>query len=167
MDKSLKVIIADALFDADIKCAVIMPDSLSSQVFSETLLHTKKIELVQVQNENDAIAISSGRNLTGDLTVCIMENSGIRYGCEMITRFETIQGIHNIYILSWRGTFGERNWWGIFHDINTKSIIKNLRFKTISVKSKLDFKPALTQAVATFLSEQVSVALILERQFFE
>ena len=167
MNENSKKLIADALRDVGIKCAVMMPDSLSSQVFSKTFLHQNGVELVQVQNENDAIAISSGRNLTGDLAVCIMENSGIRYGCEMITRFETIQGIHNIYILSWRGTIGERNWWAVYHDINTKSIIENLRLKTIIVKKNCDFYLALTQAVATFLSEQVSVALILEQQFFE
>lgn len=167
MNEQSKKLIADALHDAGIRCVVIMPDSLSSQILSKTHFQNNKIELLQVQNENDAIAISSGRNLTGDLTVCVMENSGIRYGCEMITRFETIQGLHNIYILSWRGTIGERNWWAMFHDLNTKSIIENLRFKVICVKDKSDFKLALTHAVVSFLSEQVSVALILEKHFFE
>lgn len=159
--------IAKIFYDEGIENVVMMPDSLISKCVCSNDLQQYGIDFIQTLNESDAVCISSGLNLTGSRTVCMMENSGIRSACDIISRFELGHGIHNIYILTNRGNIGEENWWGVCHNEVTNEILKAVKMKTIAVKSIEEFCQAIHNAIKTFRTEQASVTIFLEYSFFE
>lgn len=159
--------IAKVLYEEGIKQIVIMPDSLISKCINKKEFEYLEVEVIQVLNELDAVSISSGLNLTGSKTICMMENSGIRSACDIISRFELAHGIHNMFVLSDRGKIGEENWWGVYHNEVTYEILKLTHMSIISVKNIYEFQYALHNAIKTFRTEQKSVAILLEYSFFK
>ena len=158
---------AEVLFNEKIKNIVLMPDSLNSKCINRKDLENYNIGYIQALNESDAVCICSGLNLSGTLSVCMMENSGIRSACDIISRFELSHGIHNIFLLTNRGELGEENWWGVSHSNITSEIIYKTNIKYISVKRTTEFAKILHNAVQTFKTEQISIAILLEYTFFE
>ncbi len=159
--------ISEILKRERIKKIVFMPDSLTVKILNETELRNNGIDYIQVLNESDAVTICSGLNLSGMLSLCVMENSGIRSACDIISRLELSHGIHNLYIVSNRGEIGEENWWGVFHNDVTDQIIKSTNMKSILVNNVSEFEIALHNAIKTFKTEQVSAVLLLSYSFFE
>jgi len=150
-----------------IKKVVFMPDSLMVRIINETQLRHEDIDYIQTINESDAVSICSGLNLSGELSLCVMENSGIRSACDIISRFELSHGIHNLYLVSNRGEVGEENWWGVCHNNVTEQIIESTNMKAVTVKRIEEFEKVLHNAIKTFKTEQVSVVLLLSYSFFE
>ena len=150
-----------------IKKIVFMPDSLMVKCFNQNELIRNSIDYIQVVNESDAVTICSGLNLSGTLSLCVMENSGIRSACDIISRLELSHGIHNIYVVSNRGEVGEENWWGVFHNNVTQQIINCTNMKSVFVDDFGEFETALHNAIKTFKTEQVSVIIFLSYSFFE
>lgn len=159
--------IEEIFYEEGIKNIVMVPDSLLSKCINCHNLKSFGMDFIQVLNESDAVCICSGLNLTGAYSVCMIENSGIRSACDIISRFELAHGIHNIFILSNRGEIGEENWWGIHHNDVTNKILEYTNMKTISVKTLKEFKQAMQKAMKTFKTGQTSVAILLEYTFFE
>lgn len=146
---------------------ICVPDSLNSRILDERDLLCEHIGYVQVLNEISAVALSSGLNLTGSKSICLIENSGLRFACDIITRFELAHGIHNIYVLANRGIIGEENWWGVFHNEVTQDVVRRTCMKTIEVNTSTELFSALKKALKTFQTEQVSVALLLNYSIYE
>ena len=155
------------LKDNNIKYVVTVPDSLSSKLIRKEQLFRRGITYIQALNELSAVSISSGLNITGERTLCVIENSGIRFACDVISRFELYHKIHNMYMVSGRGDIGEENWWGIFHDSITKEIITNLPIKHCTVNSVSELEDAIKKSIKSFATEQVSTLIVLSSTFFE
>jgi len=151
----------------NIKYVVTVPDSLSSKLIKKDQLVNEGITYIQSLNELSAVSISSGLNITGEKTLCVIENSGIRFACDIISRFELCHRIHNMYMVSGRGDIGEENWWGIFHESITKEIISNLPIKCCIVNSFSELETAIDKTVKSFCTEQVSTLIILSSDFFK
>ncbi len=158
---------AEILKKVGVQTVVCVPDSLNSKLINTDDLSTYQIKYIQSLNEISAVAISSGLNLTGNKTICVIENTGMRYACDIITRFEIAHGIHNIYVLSNRGSIGEENWWGIFHNQITQDIIEKNNMKVAVVNCLHDLNEKLKRAISTFSTEQVSTVLLLNFSFYE
>ena len=158
---------SEILVNAGIQTVVSVPDSLNSKLVNEDELLRHNIRYIPSLNEISAVALSSGLNLTGNKTICVFENTGLRYACDIITRFEMAHGIHNMYLLSNRGYIGEENWWGIFHNEITQDIIKKNHMKAILINKKTNLSDAMVKAVRTFNTEQTSIALLLNYSFYE
>ncbi len=157
----------EILVSVGISAVVCVPDSLNSKLIHEEELAKCNIAYIQPLNEISAVAVSSGFNLTGKRSLCIIENSGLRYAADIITRFELSQGIHNMYLLSNRGGIGEENWWGVFHDEITHDIIKKNHMRTIRIDNITELDRALQNGIKTFSTEQVSIVLLLNYCFYE
>lgn len=149
-----------------IRYIVIMPDSMSSKLYA-CLSEEGNSNIIHCLNETDVVTITSGLNITGVLSVAIMENSGIRSACDLISRFELSHHIHNIYIISSRGGIGEENWWGIRHKTVTMEILNKLNILCTEVHSIDELQTALHKAVKSFKTEQTSVVLNLTSDFFD
>lgn len=159
--------IAELLSINGIKNVVTVPDSLNGRMIKQEELNANGIKYIQVLNEISAVALSSGLNLVGDYSVCVIENSGIRYACDTIARFEMSHGIHNMYIISNRGDFGERNWWGVFHTEITADILKRCRMRIYGINTVDELKDGLKKSLNTFFSEQVSTVLVMNYSIYE
>lgn len=158
---------SEILANTGIQAVVSVPDSLNSKLICERELSTYHIRYIQCLNEISAVAVSSGLNLTGSTTICAIENTGLRYACDIVTRFEMAHGIHNMYLLSNRGFIGENNWWGIFHYEITRDIIEKNHMKAIKIDTPAHLSEGLKKAVCTFRTEQASVVLLLNYSFYE
>ena len=145
---------------------IAVPDSWGSKLI-RVIKKYSQTQVLLCATEIEALTISAGLNLSGVLSVIIMENSGIRSIGDVLTRFELAHNIHNIFLLSDRGGFGEPNWWGVKHTHVTDSILKDLSIATIEVFSFSEFASALVLAIQTFRSEQVSVAIKLKKSFWD
>lgn len=159
-------LICETLANLKVEYFVIMPDSMNSKLL-ECIRTNTDINIIQGLNETDVITIASGLNLTGKLSVAVIENSGIRSICDILTRFETSHHIHNIYLLSSRGELGEENWWGIMHKRVTLSILTELNILYADVSDIQDFAIKFPKAIKSFKTEQISVALNLTSTFFQ
>lgn len=158
---------SEMLYNVGIQTVVSVPDSLNSNLINTEELAAHRIRYIQSLNEISAVAISSGLNLTGCKSICVFENTGLRYACDIITRFESSHAIHNMYLLSNRGFIGEENWWGVFHNEVTNDIVEKNHMKTITVDKNSCLSEALEKALCTFNTEQVSVVLLLNYSFYE
>ncbi len=166
--KNLKpaVQIHNSLVKANVQYAVCLPDSLSQPLITQ--IHNRnQIQYIQATHESDCVGISTGLNLTNTLSVVLMENSGLRNACETIARFHLSHALYNIYIISSRGEFGERNWWGQAHATTMKPMLDLLRFRYAFVNYSEDFDELLARAIRDFEARQSSTALILNPDIFK
>lgn len=149
-----------------IQYAIAVPDSWSSKLIRK-IADYSSTKVLLCATEVEAVTICSGLNLSGVLTILIMENSGIRSAGDVLARFELSHSIHNIFLISDRGGFGEANWWGAKHNCISDNMMKELNIVTRDVYSLSDFPSALETAIETFHNEQVSVALKLKKSFWD
>ncbi|HFG0578579.1 hypothetical protein LIS90_12215 [Flavobacterium psychrophilum] len=152
--------IHDCMVEENIKYAICLPDSLTMPLTSE-IKKNKLISYIQATHESDCVGISTGLNITNTPSIVIMENSGIRNACETIARFHLSHALYNIYIISFRGDFGERNWWGQAHSTTMKPLLDLLRFRYIFINDLMDFKEIFKDALNDFQARQSSIALII------
>ena len=149
-----------------IRYVLAVPDSWGSKLIC-AITQSSQCNVILCATEVEALTICSGLNISGVLSVIIMENSGIRSVGDVLARFELAHSIHNIFLLSDRGGFGEANWWGVKHTSITDSILNELNIVTTDVCAPSDFPSALETAIASYRSEQVSVALRLKKSFWD
>src|SRR5260221_7391992 len=91
-----------------------------------------------------------------------MENSGLRNACESLARLQLSHNLFTCYLISYRGAFGERNWWGQAHHTTMEPLLNLLQFRWIYLKSIADFSRSLEQGYATLQAGQSCVVFIDE-----
>ena len=101
----------------------------------------------------------------GIKSLVIMENSGLRSACETIARFHLSHSLFTCYLISHRGAFGERNWWGQAHHKTMGPLLNLLQFQWEYVNSVSEFQNLLEKAYSTLAGGQSSVALCAESEF--
>lgn len=153
--------IHSCLVEENVQYAIGLPDSLTSPLINE-IKNNQSISYIQATHESDCVGVSTGLNITNALSVVIMENSGIRNACETIARFHLSHALYNIYLISFRGDFGERNWWGQAHSTTMQPLLDLLRFRYVFIDDIKDFKKVFKDAVNDFQARQSSVAIILK-----
>jgi|SRR5579864_3768109 len=143
-----------------------MPDSLLAPLF--TYISGKPdIEYIPTTHEAVAIGIAAGMTLAGRKCLVAMENSGVRAAFETLTRLSISHHLFVCMLLSDRGGFGERNWWGVPHSFTSKAVLELLRIVNHPVENAADFNGALVSAYATLAAGQCSVALVATHIFTE
>src|SRR5699024_2823984 len=103
-----------------------LPESRLKSLFEE-LRTTDQVRYVQVSNEGDLPGLVAGAYLGGARSLMICENSGLRQACEGIARLSFGHQIPMIIVLSYRGEFGEQNWWGHNHALVMRPLLDALR----------------------------------------
>lgn len=103
-----------ALRTAGVSLVGTLPESLLKSVYV-AIDRAEDIRLVRVSNEQDLPGLLAGAYLGGKRALMITENSGLRQACEPITRLAFAHQIPLVMVVSYRGDFGEPNWWGHNH----------------------------------------------------
>lgn len=152
------------LAGAGIEVVAAVPDSLLSPLCAAASARFGS-RYIQATDEATAIAITAGSNLVGTRALAIMENSGLRRGCETLARFTIGHGLHTVLLLSDRGAFGEPNWWGVGHGLTTRAHCELYRIHSATVDQLCDFPDRLVAAFAALNTGQCTVALIASRVF--
>ncbi len=154
------------LHEADVSLVAALPESLLKSIYSQCELD-ENIHYVLVSNEADLPGIIAGTYLAGKRGLMIMENSGLRQCCEAVTRFAFCHGMPMVMVMSYRGAFGERNWWGHNHSQVMSNLLETLRIPCQFVAKLEDIKPSIAKAFDHADASQWPVALVLTEECTE
>jgi sulfopyruvate decarboxylase subunit alpha len=116
----------EALREADVRLVGVLPESLLKSVYV-ALDQAEDIRLVRVSNEADLPGLVAGAYCGGMRALMISENSGLRQACEPIARLAFAHQMPLVMVVSYRGDFGEPNWWGHNHAQVMTPLLEALR----------------------------------------
>lgn len=153
----------EGLKEAGVSIVAAVPDSKLASVFA-LCNADPDIRYVPATNEAELPGIVAGAYLGGKKAVMIMENSGLRQGCEAIVRFAYCHAMPLVMVMSYRGELGEVNWWGHNHAEVMEPMLKALRIPYFFVDQPDKIKPMLARAQAHANASQWPVALIFMDQ---
>lgn len=154
------------LHQADVSLVAALPESLLKSIYSQCELD-ENIHYVLVSNEADLPGIIAGTYLAGKRGLMIMENSGLRQCCEAVTRFAFCHGMPLVMVMSYRGAFGEPNWWGHNHSQVMSKLLETLRIPCQFVAKLEDIKPSIAKAFVHADASQWPVALVFTEECTE
>jgi sulfopyruvate decarboxylase subunit alpha len=122
-----------------------LPDSLFKELYP-ALDADPEIRTIRVTNEGEGAAICGGVFLSGKRALLVMENSGLRASAEPLARMGLGAGIPVVMLMSYRGEFGENNWWAIPHGITMEPMLDALRIPYQVVREECAIERALVDA---------------------
>ncbi len=149
----------DGLKEAGVGLVTALPESLLKSVY-RMCAEDPDIRYIPVTNEGEMPGICAGAYVVGARALMIMENSGIRQESEPIARFSFRSAIPMVIALSYRGDFGERNFWGHNHAQTMEPMLNALRIPFRYVRRVDQIKPAFVRAFAHADASQWPAALV-------
>ena len=156
----------EGIEEAGVSVVTALPESLLAGIYRECS-RDNSIRYIPVTNEAELPGIVAGVYLGGKKALMVMENSGLRQGCEALARLSIVHGVPMVMVMSFRGEFGERNFWGHNHARTMVPILDALRIPYVFV-SKLDqIKPSIKKAFYHTNSSQWPLALIFSGECVE
>lgn len=150
----------EALHEAQVGLVATLPESHLKSVYV-AIDQDPDIRLVRVSNEADLPGIIAGSYLGGTRAIMISENSGLRQACEPIARFSFAHQIPLVMVVSYRGDFGESNWWGHNHAQVMTPLLEALRIPMKIVDKISDIKSMMAKALDHAYSSQWPVCLVM------
>jgi len=130
---------------AGVSIVCYLPDSLFKELYP-ALDADPDLRTIRVTNEGEGAAICGGVFLSGKRAVLVMENSGLRACAEPLARMGLGAGIPVVMLMSYRGEFGENNWWAIPHGITMQPVLDALRIPHRVVREESQIEQALAEA---------------------
>jgi sulfopyruvate decarboxylase subunit alpha len=115
------------LRDAGVSIVAGLPESHLIDVYRTLENGAEGIRYVPVGSEAELPGIAAGAYLGGKRALMLMENSGLRQACEPIARFAFAHNMPLVMVMSYRGDFGEPNWWGHNHAQTMEPMLNALR----------------------------------------
>lgn len=150
----------EALHEAEVSLVGTLPESHLKSIYV-AIDQDPGIRLVRVSNEADLPGLMAGAYVGGMRAVMISENSGLRQACEPIARFAFAHQIPLVMIVSYRGEFGEQNWWGHNHAQVMEPLLQALRIP-MRVVDRIDaLRSVISQALDHAYASQWPVCLVL------
>lgn len=150
----------DGIKKAGVSIICYLPDSHLKELY-EASEKDSEIRSVCVTNEAEGVAICGGIFASGKRAVMIMENSGLRVASEPLARMGLGHGIPVVMIMSYRGEFGEQNWWGIPHGTTMEPMLQALRIPYQVVREDRDINSSIVNAFHHAYSSYYHTAVIL------
>jgi sulfopyruvate decarboxylase subunit alpha len=130
---------------AGVSIVCYLPDSLFKELYP-ALDADPDLRTIRVTNEGEGAAICGGVFLSGKRAVLVMENSGLRAAAEPLARMGLGAGIPVVLLMSYRGEFGENNWWAIPHGITMAPMLDALRIPHSVVRHEAQIERAILDA---------------------
>jgi sulfopyruvate decarboxylase subunit alpha len=156
----------EGLKDANVTVVAAVPESLLATVYC-MCAKDNAIRYIPVTNEAELPGICAGTYLAGKKGIMVMENSGLRRACEPIARFAYCHAMPLVMAMSFRGEWGERNWWGHNHAQTMEPILNALRIPFRFVARLDDIKPTIRKAYYHADSSNWPVAMVFTGECVE
>ena len=154
------VAFVDALRAANVAIVGVLPESHLHSVYI-AVDQAEDIHMIRVSNEADLPGILAGAYLGGKRALMITENSGLRQACEPIARLAFAHHIPLVMVVSYRGAFGEPNWWGHNHAQVMGPLLDALRIPYKVIDRIADLKPSVEKAFLHADASQWPICLVL------
>ena len=156
----------EGLKEAGVSIVTALPESLLAGIY-RACAQDNELHYIQVTNESEMPGICVGAYLAGKKAMMVMENSGIRQACEPIARFALCHAMPMVISMSFRGEWGERNWWGHNHAQTMVPVLDALRIPYRFVDKLADIKPMIRKAYYHSDSSNGPVAMIFTGECVE
>ena len=148
------------LKQAGVSIVCYLPDTHLKELY-KAVVEDPELRSVCVTNEGEGIGICGGVFVSGKRSVMIMENSGLRVAAEPLARLGLGHGIPVVMIMSYRGEFGEPNWWGIPHGTTMKPVLDALRIPHRIVRQDEDVEAAIVGAFNHAYASSYHTAVVM------
>lgn len=136
---------------------VAVPDSLSSALLRRCL---GRVTYLQAVHEAQAVGMAVGLALGGAIPLICMENSGLRAACESVARLVVLHDVKVAFLLSWRGTVEDANWWSANHEHDTEALLEMFGFRRSVPRRFYDLPGAVSAAAGLAHRRIASVAVL-------
>lgn len=148
------------LKQAGVSIVCYLPDSHLKELY-QAVVEDPDFRSVGVTNEGEGVGICGGVFASGKRSVMIMENSGLRVASESLARLGLGHGIPVVMIMSYRGQFGEPNWWGIPHGITMEPVLDSLRIPYRIVRQDDEVEGAMVEAFEHAYASNYHTAVVM------
>jgi sulfopyruvate decarboxylase subunit alpha len=122
-----------------------------------------EVTLVRLAKEEEGVGISAGAHFAGVKSAMLMQNHGFLAAINGIVSFAYLYKIPLLMLISYRGTFGERDPWQTQGGNVTEPTLRALRIPYLFLDSPQTVERRIRQAQTLAESSLQPVALLLMR----
>ncbi len=120
--------------------------------------------LVRLAKEEEGVGLSAGAHFAGVRSAMLMQNHGFLAAINGIVSFAQLYKIPLLMLVSYRGTFGERDPWQTQGGNVTEPLLRALAIPYLFLDAATTVAPRIRQAQTLAESSLQPVALLLTRE---
>jgi sulfopyruvate decarboxylase subunit alpha len=155
-------LIYDALKECDIRLVSALPETWLVHLIRLADDDPQMI-LVRLAKEEEGVGVSAGAHFAGVKSAMLMQNHGFLASINGIVSFAHLYKIPVLMLISYRGTFGERDPWQTQGGNVTEPVLRALRIPYLFLDALDTVKKRVRQAQTLAESSLQPVALLLTR----
>src|SRR5258706_5012673 len=118
-------LIYDALRECDIRLLSALPETWLVHLI-QLADEDPEVTLVRLAKEEEGVGVSAGAHFAGVKSAMLMQNHGFLASINGIVSFAHLYKIPLLMLISYRGTFGERDPWQTQGGNSTEPVLKAL-----------------------------------------
>ena len=160
MKESSAKLVVEEMKAAGINYVVQLPDTGLFQIHT-LCKNDPYFNYIPVNNEFEGAGIVAGLWLAGKTAILAMENSGLRVASEALCRLGVRDGIPIFMMMSYRGCFGDANWWAQNHGIAMEPLLQALRIPYMILNKEEEIKGSFQKALKTLEARKYHVAIVM------
>jgi sulfopyruvate decarboxylase subunit alpha len=155
-------VIFDALKECDIRLLSALPETWLVHLI-RMADEDPEMTLVRLAKEEEGVGVSAGAHLAGVKSAMLMQNHGFLASINGIVSFAHLYKIPLLMLISYRGTFGERDPWQTQGGNVTEPLLRALAIPYSFLDAVATVKKRVRQAQTLAESSLQPVALLLTR----
>jgi sulfopyruvate decarboxylase subunit alpha len=123
-----------------------------------------QMTLVRLAKEEEGVGLSAGAHFAGVKSAMLMQNHGFLAAVNGIVSFAHLYKIPLLMLITYRGTFGERDPWQTEGGNVTEPVLRALRIPYLALHMPEDVAAKVREAQTLAESSLQPVALLLTRE---
>ena len=155
-------LVYEALKECDIRLVSALPETWLVHLI-RMAEEDPVMTLVRLAKEEEAVGISAGAHFAGVKSALLMQNHGFLAAVNGIVSFAHLYRIPLLMLISYRGSFGERDPWQTQGGNVTEPLLRALRIPYIFLDNVDTAKKRIRQAQTLAESSLQPVAILLMR----
>src|SRR5438552_16485205 len=156
-------LIYDALKACDVKIMSALPETWLVQRL-RMADEDPDTTLIRIAKEEEAVGISAGAHLAGVNSALLMQNHGFLAAINPIVSLALLYKIPLLMLISYRGTFGEKDPWQTQGGLATESILRAPNIHTWPLTETTDIHRRIKDAQTLAHAALHPVAVLLTRE---
>ena len=155
-------LVYEALKECDIRLVSALPETWLVHLI-RMAEEDPMMTLVRLAKEEEAVGISAGAHFAGVKSALLMQNHGFLAAINGIVSFAHLYKIPLLMLISYRGSFGEKDPWQTQGGNVTEPLLRALRIPYILLDGVETVKKRIRQAQTLAESSLQPVAILLMR----
>lgn len=155
-------LVYEAMKECDIRLVSALPETWLVHLI-RMAEEDPTMTLVRLAKEEEAVGISAGAHFAGVKSALLMQNHGFLAAVNGIVSFAHLYKIPLLMLISYRGSFGEKDPWQTQGGNVTEPLLRALRIPYLCLDSVDTIKKCIRQAQTLAESSLQPVAILLMR----